>query len=434
MEIQVKNDEKLHKLMELVEKTLDDNRSNHEKVDTRIAALEAKGDTVTADQFREVKDALTKHEETLGQVNDRLRSLDDALPVGEKIYRPIVDDKTSRVGAIRTEMAKTILDIACTTRNQRARFGSELFKRDQTEAVSADGGYLMPIEYRAEIVRIIESYGLARRLCKVVPMRHKEWEQPTNSDLPAVTWDTELSGALELVAPSESKVTFAKPKLTAHKLIAIDTLSIELIEDAIPDIVNFVLDVFGIAVSKEEDYQFLMSPGTGNEPFTGLFKVSGITDVTGAANTYLGCLQAVGATGGYNKLIEVMDAADESTADSGVWIFSNSVLNGIRQVKDLNEQPLYGQMAIGAPNTLFGRPYFRSRIAPKVKDAGSQASKPFILFGDPSYHLLGDRMQVSVDMSPHAAFKEFGQVLRIVERIAFGTLLKTPFARLNTGS
>jgi HK97 family phage major capsid protein len=436
MEIQVKNQEQLTKLLDLVEKNLDENRQTKEKIEARIAAIEGKPTGISVEQYTNVKDAVEKHGETLSQINDRLRMLDDALPVGDKIYRPIINDPASRIAQVRDQIARTVLDIACVSRNQNPRFHSEMFKaekRAQVEEANADGGFLMPIEYRAEIVRIIETYGLARRLARVVPMAHKEWEMPTNSDLPAVYWDTEL-GALELTAPSESKVTFAKPKLTAHKLIAIDTLSLELVEDAIPSITNFVLDVFAIAISKEEDFQMLFSPGTGAEPFTGLFLLSGITDVTGAANTYAGCLQATGPTGGYNKLIDTMDAADESTADTGVWIFSNSVLNGIRQVKDLNEQPMYGQMAIGAPNTLFGRPYYRSRLAPKTKDGGSQASKAFVLFGDTKYHLMGDRMQLTIDTSRDAAFKEYGMVVRFVERIAFANLLKPPFARLITST
>jgi len=424
-------EKQLNQLIDLVGKGMDDTKSKLETFETRVKTLEeSKADQVTISQYKEVCDSLKSQGETLEQMNERLHNLDSILEGGDKRYVPIVKAENEAQKTIREEFARMVLDQASIYRHTGTRFNSEFFKRAQIESQTGDGGHLMPVEYRAEIIRIVEQYGLARRLCRVVPMRHKEWEAPTNSDLPAVYWDTELS-TVELSAPSESKVTFLKPKITAHKLIAIDTLSIELDEDAIPDIANFVFDLFAIAVAKEEDYQFLTSPGTGTEPFTGLLYKLGITDVTGAANTYAGCLRATGDTGGYNKLIDVMDAADEITADTGVWVFSNSILNGIRQVKDLNEMPLFATMEEGM---LFGRPYYRSRVMPKMKDSGSQASKPFILFGDFRYHLMGDRMAMSLDTSPHAAFKEAGIVLRVIERIGFETYLTTPFSRLVTSS
>jgi HK97 family phage major capsid protein len=424
--------EQLHKLIELVEKNMDENKNNSAKIEKRIADLESGiGAAPSVDEFKEAQVALKKQGETIALVEERLRNLDAALPVGDKIYQSIVPDKTEKSKKVRDDIARMILDTAAIINHSKPRFSD--FFRAQVEGTAADGGYVMPTEYRAEIIRIVEQYGIARRLCRVIPMNHKDWTIPTNSDLPAVYWDTELVG-VELNAPSESKVTFAKPTMTAHKLIAIDTLSIEVDEDSIPSIRDFVIDVFGIAIAKEEDYQMLTSPGTGTEPFTGLMALSGITEVTGAANTYAGTLQATGATGGYNKLIETMDAVDEAVSETAVWIGSNSVLNGIRQVKDLNEQPLYGQMAAGPPNSLFGRPYVRSRVMPKVKDGGSQASTAFLLYGDPSYHILGDRMSLTVDVSPHAAFKEAGIVLRVMERLGYCTTLKTPFARLKTSS
>jgi len=57
-----------------------------------------------------------------------------------------------------------------------------------------------------------------------------------------------------------------------------------------------------------------------------------------------------------------------------------------------------------------------------------------MLYGDMKYRLLGDRMQMSVDVSEHAAFKETGLVLRFVERIAFLTQLTAPFSVVKTAA
>lgn len=267
-------------------------------------------------------------------------------------------------------------------------------------------------------------------------MRHRQWEQPTNSDLPEVWWDTELDNGPELSSLSggsgiDAKVTFAKPQMTAHKLISLDTLSIELEQDSLPDVRSFVVDQFATAFAKEEDYQFLTSPGTGNEPFTGLTKLAGIAEVTSAEVTYEAALKAIGADSGYNLIVETMDNAEEITAQTGIWVFSNSILNGLRYVKDAEQQPLFGMFTGGPPGTMLGRPYVLSRVMPKMTDsAGGQSGTAFILFGDYRYHVMGDRMQMSVDVSEHAAFKEAGIVLRFMERIGFVNQLTAPFSRL----
>lgn len=427
--------EQITKLLDSVAQNQDANKAKLEAIEQRMES----GET----GLEEIRTNAQKQKEVIDLVEERLRNLDSMLEQGSKFYKSINPDPSAAAQAAREAFARNVLDIAAVSMHQKPRFGGEIFL-SQTEATaiapdSGDqlGGFLVPDEQRAEIIRVVERYGVARRLCRVFPMAGKTLRLPTNSDLPEVYWDTQIGtgppNTKELFAPPESKITFLRPEMTAHKLIAIDTLSIEVDQDSIPPLASFLVDVFGIAVAKEEDFQCLVSDGLANEPFTGILNVANIPAVTGSANTFLATLQATGATGGYNKLLAVMDAADEDASEFGTWVFSNSILNGIRQVKDLDEQPLFGQMTGGAPNTLFGRPYLRSRIMPKISDA-VQASKPFIIFGNFDYHIMGDRMRLSIDVSPHAAFKEAGLVMRVMERIAFQTALVSPFAILKAAA
>ncbi len=151
--------EQLSRLQTLVEKVIDQNTSMSEKIEGRLAAVEARkvDGGPTAEQYTEVRDALASQGETLTLVQERLKNLDAVLPTGNKVYTPIVETETSRQSAMRDEIARTMLDIAITSRGQRPKFDSEYFKRDQTEGVDADGGRLMPVEYRAEIIRIVQN-------------------------------------------------------------------------------------------------------------------------------------------------------------------------------------------------------------------------------------------------------------------------------------
>jgi HK97 family phage major capsid protein len=455
-DIHVKTNEPLHRLTDLVEKAMDTSKRNIETLDGKINALREDLDPskfVKVEDLKEVRESLVSNDENLKDVRARLEKLDELLPTGNKVFKPIVASESDKEQFIREDIARGMLNLSFKARGMTPQVDCQWIKRSgqdvsgygvvQVEATGstplADGGYLMPVEYYPVIGRIMEQYGVARRLFRRVKMNHREWEQPTNSDLPTVYWDTEITGpggtpaagsALEGYAPAQSGVTFAKPKMTAHKLIALDSLSMEVDQDAIPSLRDFLLEVFLMAITKEEDTAAFTQATVATKPFTGLLYEGAITEVTGAANTFLGSLIAGGATGGFNSLIAVQDAVDETVADSAVWIMSNSVLNAVRQVKDVNERPLFSGMTEAGGLQLFGRPIVRSRVFPKVKDGGNQASDPFILYGDMGYKIFGDRMQLSVDVSEHAAFKEAGLVMRWMERISYLTLIKSAFARM----
>lgn len=428
--------EQLHKLIEATEKVLDVNNGIKASLETRIASVDGE----IRSELSTLKASIEKSSSDVADMNTRLHQLDKELGKGDKVYRSIVDAGSNDVTReARLEVANIVADGIRGARKLPPKYSSysrQQTEYDQTSTTGDEGGLLVPEQYVPTIVRIQEKYGIARQLFKVMKMNSNKMRIPTNTTLPTVTWDTQLAER-ELTSPSQSGVLFGRPELEAHKLIAIDTMSIEVLDDAIPFIQDFVIDMFALAMAKEEDQTAFMAVGSDSgEPFSdgGIMNLSGVTNVVGSANTFAGCLKDTAAEdGGYTKLLETMDAADESTSDTGIWVVSNSIMNNIRNVRDTTGQPLWAQMAGGPPNTLFGRPVVRSRVFPKVSDA-SQAEKPFILFGDFSTAIMGDRQQMRIDVSEHAAFKEYGMVLRIAERVAFKVLLKAPFAKLNTSA
>lgn len=433
----IKDGEQLHRIMDKVEKVIDQNERNMTSLDEKIEA--ATGETRAS--LETLKASVEKNQSDVNDMKERLVELDKVLPRGDKVYTSIVQGLSPEAETeARREFANLVCDSVLVARRSRPKFSS--YSRIQTEygelnnAGNTEGGYLVNEQYLPSILRVIENYGVVRRLFKRIPMTSNKVRIPTNAAPPTVYWDTSMSER-ELVGPTPSGVTFARPEMEAHKLIAIDTMSIEVLEDSIPMIQDFVVDMFMLAMAKEEDRTGLVAPAaTAGEPFQdgGILKNASVAAVTGSAQTYLASLQDDNSTsGGYAKLLALMDAADESTAETGTFVFSNSILNAIRQVKDTTGVPLWGQMVGAAPNTIFGRPFVRSRVMPKQSD-GSQNGKAFMIYGDFNYAFMGDRRQISIDVSEHAAFKEFGMVLRVAERIAFKTPLTTPFAVLKAAA
>lgn len=424
--------DRLYTLLDKVEQGFDETRS----------AVEALKNDRTADRatVAEVVEQLRAKETALTDIKERLDNLDARLPKGEKVYQGILQEagqaEKQAEKEAREMIARSVLDIATFARSGKTNiFKSGIVERadgSQTEGTPADGGYLVPETQAGYITRIVERYGVARSNCTIIPMTRKEHRLPVNEDLPDVYWDTQLD-AEELSStkgggtPIDTKISFSRPALVAHKLIGISSFSIEVEEDAIPAISTFLVDVFGMAIARAEDAAFLTDNGSP-KPFTGLFKVSGITDVVAfgtSDETFAGALT-------YNNILSVMDSVDEDTVEGGKWFCSNSIVNQMRKVKDTQERPLWGEMASDTPLTLFGRPIVRCRVAPKMSNTA--VSTVMLAYGNPRFWAMGDRRQLSIDVSPHVKFTQAGLVMRVMERIAFVPVLKTPFARLKTAA
>jgi len=434
--IHVKENEQLHKLIEVTEKVVDQNEGNIRKLTERLDGVDGELKTTLG----EVRTALEKNVEDVKTMQERLHELDKVLPKGDKVYRAVTESEESNSErAAREEFGNIIMDSVLIARRGRPKYslyGRQQTIYDQVSASGDEGGLLVDGEYMPSITRVMQKFGVARQLFKRIPMNSNKMRIPTNATLPTVYWDSQLAER-ELTAPSQSGVTVGRPEMEAHKLIGIDTMSIEVMQDAVPLIRDFVVDMFLLAMAKEEDRTALVANGADSgEPFSdgGILRLSGVGSVTGSAQSYLASLQDDSSTaGGYAKLLALMDAADESAAETGTFVFSNSILNAIRQVKDTTGVPLWGQMVGSAPNTIFGRPFVRASVMPKQSDA-SQADKPFMIYGDFNYAFMGDRQQLRIDSSEDAAFKEYGVVLRVAERVAFKVPLKTPFAVMKTAA
>jgi HK97 family phage major capsid protein len=50
------------------------------------------------------------------------------------------------------------------------KFSDELMQKLHSEGTNTAGGYLVPEEFGTDLILLREQYGVARRLCKIVPM------------------------------------------------------------------------------------------------------------------------------------------------------------------------------------------------------------------------------------------------------------------------
>lgn len=328
---------------------------------------------------------------------------------------PTEDSRLQRkqvVGKWLTDVYRLVVDKPWAEAGEGAQF-----RANQVEDTSADGGYLVPTPLMPEVIRIVQSYGVARQICRVVPMQSKTLDLTSKLAGPSVSWPGEA------VAPSATKATFARSTLTARKLIATDEISIEVDQDAAIDLGMYLLDLFGEALAQEEDTQAFVSNAN---PFTGVAYTSSVGSVTMSSS-----LTSM-ANVTYDNIVDLTNKPSAHALKNCRFVLSAYALNALRKIKDDNNNPIWAPMAYGNPGTILGYPYSVSEVMPGA--SGDTASARFVLFGDFKYSFIGIRGPLNVAFSDHAGFAEATRWMRVMERIAFVTPVASAFGYLKTAA
>lgn len=448
-DIHVRSNEEVWNLLDQVIQRLDETKSDRKELEARVDK-----------DSTEVRDAiarLTETEETLGSMKARLDEMDKQLPRGGKIYQPA--DGSAPKSQLRQECARFILDAMSYELTGKTPFGSDAFQRavedlgQSYKDSGADnvGGYLVPDLYSQEILRVAENYGICRRLFRQIPMRGYQLHMPTHESGPEVEWVYDNAATPkyhpndEGVGPTDkTQAKFNRVTLKTNRLMAVDTLSIEITEWAIPVIADFLIDVFAEKLAQAEDRAGLIGDGTHTYGgFTGVVGASGVNSV------YLngGAVGSGSGTGSntafadlrYTDLVNVIDAPNEFASEQGVWVMSNSIVNLLRTLREDEAagtgRPLWSsfgtEMQANAPGTILGRPLYRSAVMNKQSDSGG--GKHILAYGNFRNALMGTSLGgLSIAFSEHADFRRGNIVMRVMERVGFLTTLGDTFAVLKT--
>jgi HK97 family phage major capsid protein len=264
-----------------------------------------------------------------------------------------------------------------------------------SEGVAADGGYLFPDEFMAEIIRDIANTPHMRSEVRVVPMKRDVMKIPTLATGPKVTWTAENA------AKSTTTAQFNEATLTAKKMAAILYASDELIEDSTEiDIVQFIITLFSEVMGNEEDRVIAIGNGT--------------TEPKGFATSGQG-VQTISAGGNltYDNIIDLEYLLPSRYTRGAKFFASRDGIKEMRKLKDLNQRPLWndGNIAANQPATFHGYPVV------EVVDLPDSV----IYFGDlKKAYWFGDRkrMTVKISQDTETAFVHDQTAIRVVERVA----------------
>ena len=275
-----------------------------------------------------------------------------------------------------------------------------------SEGTAADGGYLFPDEFRAELIKEIQAQPRMRNLVRVLPMKRDVMDIPGLASGPQVYWTGENK------VKSTTTLHFTEHTLTAYKIAAILYASDELIEDSTElDVLSIVRTAFAEKIGDFEDQYIIQGSGTGQ--ITGLNTCS-IPTVTCAGNL------------DFNDIIDLIHALPSQYRSGASFLVHNTNIAELRKVQDGNNRYIWQDaIAPGQPATIYGYPVYEM----------NHLSEAQIYFGNFKLgYILGDRKRMTVETTrtSETAWTKDQTSIRVVERLAGNCTLLNAMRELIT--
>lgn len=343
---------------------------------------------------------------------------DVAKLIGDEVSKQVAGIKED-VGFVRKNLTPEVKDYSNLTGIEKAAQWLKAFAANDfatvkqlSEGVGADGGYLVPTEFRAIVVEKLIKAAVVRPFATTLPMNRDKLEMPVEGTAVTAYWKAENSPL------TESNPTFDQVILDTNKLTGLSKMSRELFADSAVNIVSYVAAQFAKTFAKAEDSAFIGGSGTGEPKGLRQYTITNTLPQAGAALTA-------------DDIIAIFYKLPSQYRRNAVWLMHNDVIAKVRTLKDLGTGRYIWTDGLGeAPAQVLGRPVLECNDIPVNLGGGGDESE--IWFGDMSYYVIGDRQTMEVEQSTQAgdAFVNHQLWLKVVERLDGKLTLTDPFALL----
>lgn len=292
-------------------------------------------------------------------------------------------------------------------------------KANLSEGSTTGGGYLVPEEFKAEILRLAPVYGVIRQNSRMIPMAYDIINIPAaGATNQSAIWTNEAAQILQ-TNPNFDQVT-----LTIKKLAAIPKVTNELLADANVEVIRYLAELIAEAFAKEEDNQGFLGIGS---PFIG------VAESTGSPARAV-CAATINSLS-YPDLIAVTGDIYANAISGAKFYLHRSVIAMIKAITTTTGAPLFP----AGMNDIFGFPLVSCEALRSVSTMGASDGTCFGVFGDLRRgYAMGERGSITMAMSTEATvdsdnlFEKDMVALRAIERVAMGVLLPSYWVKLTT--
>lgn len=266
----------------------------------------------------------------------------------------------------------------------------DVVKRALSEGTDSAGGYLVPTGFVGEVVTDAQKISQLYQFCRKLPVSQNAGSVPRATSNVAVNWGSENT-TIGTQEPAFGEVAYS-----INRMDALATLSRELVEDASPDIVGVVSQLFMEAIAAERDKMIAIGNGTGKP--LGIYSASGITNVSVTSLTYA-------------NLVNLKETLDQRYhADPSLrWVCNQSVKAAIMQIVDTTGRPVFVNDATTN---------WEPRVLGVPISIEPNCPNNFLFIGALRYYYWFTRSQMVLEKSTEAgdAFGKHQVLLKITER------------------
>lgn len=271
-------------------------------------------------------------------------------------------------------------------------------RNTMSTTTNSEGGFTVDAVVANAVIDALKAFGGMREVSTVITTAgHGLLSFPTSDG---------TAEAGEIIAENTTATdldpSFGTVGLPVYKFSSkVATVPFELLQDSSVDIEAFIQDRLITRLGRITNAMF--TTGTGSSQPNGIATAATI-GVTAANSTS----QVTAVT--YDSLIATQHSLDPAYRRSAGWMFADSTMRSIRQLKDGSSRPIFVPgyetgVPGGVPDSLLGAPvYINQDVAAMAAGAKS------ILYGDFSGYYIRDIMAVEMFRFTDSAFTKKGQV------------------------
>lgn len=308
-------------------------------------------------------------------------------------------------------------------RKGRAEMGERDLKA-LSEGVDASGGYTVPEDWQAGVIKKQAAVAVMRQFARVISTSRDiaRWvrvKYTTNNEYTSgvrLTWTGEIPAASTTARVTDQ--VFGQLDIPVHTAMASQLVSMDLIEDAAYDVLGISSELFGEAFALGEEDAFWNGSGAGQP--RGL-----ITDASDTTNWDAADV-ITNATAGVidpDELIDLAYAIPAQYDRNSRWFFTKATEKAIRKLKDADSDYIWPVKALvgglgPVSMELLGYPVSRAPLMPAIS---ATATTYPIVFGDASGYIVVDRVGLSLKRDENL-YAETNQVLLLAKKRVGGQL------------
>ncbi|MDQ0672944.1 HK97 family phage major capsid protein [Pseudarthrobacter siccitolerans] len=290
------------------------------------------------------------------------------------------------------------------------------FTKDLSISTDANGGYLVPTEFYNTLVEKKFKVGYLKHYATIIPMGSDKMEIQTEGNDVSVNWTTELATI------TQSDPTFGQVILNVNLLAGLSRMSRQLLADAAINegIAELVIRKFANKLGRTEDTAYMTGSGTGQPKGLRAYTISQ-------------SVAQAGASLASTDIVNLIHALPEQYRTEATFVLNDSILKLVRNLRSTDGKHLFEEAFNAGDNrvgTLFNRPVITQNDIPTNLGAGTNESE--IWFGDISYYYIGDRQEVSAEVSTQegTSFEKHRAAVKVTERLDGQLTITEAFAKL----